>query len=363
MMKRIGLILFTVSFIASVGYFMIVENKTEQITYKDGPYVLNIFNDSFKVLEFDSDTAATTGINIKYTNVERVKFLDRVIAKNVTAPLSDSISLFANVDSVFSVGDLHGEYEAIVDLLKNNLVIDDHLNWNFGTGHLVFCGDVFDRGSKVTECLWFIYKLEQQAYQAGGKVHFLLGNHEIMTLSGDLRYLHRKYKTIQEKSGIPYSFLFNENTFFGKWMREKNAVVKINNTIYVHGGLHPDLIKRNISVEKMNALIRTYLNHQDFSEEISFLINTHGPLWYRGYVQDDKAYRKTTQSEIDKLLVHYNAERIVFAHTTVSDILPLYQSKVFAIDVPLSNQKGKALLIVGDETYKIDKTGTRTIIK
>lgn len=295
--------------------------------------------------------------------MERAKFLDKVIAKNVVTSLSDSISLFTNVDSVFSVGDLHGEYEAVVDLLKNNHVIDDYLNWNFGRGHLVFCGDVFDRGSKVTECLWLIYKLEQQAYQAGGKVHFLLGNHEIMTLAGDLRYLHRKYKTIQEKSGIPYSFLFNENTFFGKWIREKNAIIKINNTIYVHGGLHPDLIKRNISVEKMNALIRTYLNRQDFSEEISFLINTYGPLWYRGYVQDDKTYKKATQAEFDKLLVHYNAERIVFAHTTVSDILPLYQSKAFAIDVPLSNQQGRALLIVGGEIYKIDKTGTRTVIE
>jgi hypothetical protein len=41
----------------------------------------------------------------------------------------------------------------------------------------------------VTETLWFVYSLEQQAALQGGKGHALLGNHEIMSLE-------KKYKNI-----------------------------------------------------------------------------------------------------------------------------------------------------------------------
>ena len=71
-------------------------------------------------------------------------------------------------------------------------VIDTDLTWSFGDGHLVIVGDVFDRGPNVTECLWLIYRLEQEASAAGGAVHFLLGNHELMVMRGDLRYLNER---------------------------------------------------------------------------------------------------------------------------------------------------------------------------
>jgi hypothetical protein len=60
-------------------------------------------------------------------------------------------------------------------------------------GSLILTGDFFDRGLRVTECLWLMYKLEGEALAAGGRVHFLLGNHEVMNLSGDHTYVRSKY--------------------------------------------------------------------------------------------------------------------------------------------------------------------------
>ena len=51
----------------------------------------------------------------------------------------------------------------MLELLTNNKIIDEQGDWAFGTGHFVITGDIFDRGDKVTEILWFIYELEQQA--------------------------------------------------------------------------------------------------------------------------------------------------------------------------------------------------------
>ena len=63
--------------------------------------------------------------------------------------------------------------------------MDSACHWTFGKGHLVICGDLFDRGNDVTAELWLLYKLEEEAKEKGGYVHTILGNHEIMNLSGD----------------------------------------------------------------------------------------------------------------------------------------------------------------------------------
>lgn len=94
---------------------------------------------------------------------------------------------------VFFVADTHGEYEILAELLQAQGIVDRELRWSFGRGHLVFLGDVFDRGPNQTEILWLIYQLEAEAARAGGGVHLLLGNHEAMVLRGDERYLNPRY--------------------------------------------------------------------------------------------------------------------------------------------------------------------------
>lgn len=93
---------------------------------------------------------------------------------------------------LFLISDVEGEFEGFRNLLISNNVMDENYNWTFGKGHMVICGDLFDRGNEVPECLWLIYKLEQGAKTKGGYVHTLLGNHDIMNLSGDLRYVQPK---------------------------------------------------------------------------------------------------------------------------------------------------------------------------
>ncbi len=63
---------------------------------------------------------------------------------------------------------------------------------------------MFDRGEQVTECLWLIYSLEEKAKAVGGYVHFVLGNHEIMNLQGDFRYVQEKYKITAQVMARPY---------------------------------------------------------------------------------------------------------------------------------------------------------------
>jgi len=90
-------------------------------------------------------------------------------------------SEFTNIDSIYVLGDIHGRFDILIKLLQNARVIDSNLNWVGNQKHLVALGDIFDRGHDVTRTVWFLYKLERQAKEQGGRVHVVLGNHEIMT--------------------------------------------------------------------------------------------------------------------------------------------------------------------------------------
>ena len=83
-------------------------------------------------------------------------------------------------------------------------------------------GDFFDRGLFVTQTLWLIYSLEEQAEKAGGKVHFVLGNHDLMNMNKDLRYVRKKYFENAKLMNEEPTFLLSQyGTELGKWLNTK----------------------------------------------------------------------------------------------------------------------------------------------
>ena len=88
-----------------------------------------------------------------------------------------------------AVGDVHGAYERFAAILRTAGVIDEKQHWAGGGAHFVQVGDVLDRGSDTKRSLDLLMRLEGEAKKAGGRVHALLGNHEVMNMLGDLRYV------------------------------------------------------------------------------------------------------------------------------------------------------------------------------
>ena len=256
-------------------------------------------------------------------------------------------SFYKNVSKIVSLSDIHGQYDLAILILKNNKIIDDNLNWNFGKGHMVIVGDVFDRGDKVTEFLWFLYHLEQQAEKAGGKVHYLLGNHEYMVLENDLRYIHKKYEKTTELLGRSITDLFNKNTILGRWLRSKSTIIKIDNKVFVHGGLSKKFIfDKGFEIEKSNNFLREFLEAPLFrSRGVLFDYKKHlgpdGPLWYRGYFFDN-----LKETEIDSILQRVDVDHIIVGHCTSPKIIKMYNNKIFGVDSNIkSGQYGELLLI------------------
>lgn len=241
-------------------------------------------------------------------------------------------------EPILVLGDVHGEYDRMINTLREHNVIDAENKWNFGKGHLVYVGDVFDRGDKVTEILWFIYRLEQEAKKAGGNLHFVFGNHELMILNNDNRYINDKYKSLCKPLGLEYASLFHSNSVLGEWLRTRNSIVQINDFLFVHGGISEDLLGKGHNVEAVNNTTRQYLigglnaNNIEVCNEV---FSSTGPFWYRGYFMESKKYDKIDKEGVDRILKNLNVKTIVVGHTEVDQISEFFSGKIIDVNIPM----------------------------
>lgn len=270
----------------------------------------------------------------------------------------------------FALSDLHGDYDHLTEILRNAGIVDPALHWQWGRGHLVIDGDLFDRGPAVTECLWLIYRLEQEAAREGGAVHVLLGNHELMVLRGDLRYVHERYtKGIARRNRFTYDDLYGPEMALGRWLRTKQTVLRINRTLFVHGGVTVELAARGLAIRDINDLIRRGLDYSSprlyFDSLMRAAYGTFGPLWYRGYTTElENRYPMITASGIDSILTLFDADQVVVGHTEHDSLTTLFDGRVIAIDVDVESLGGHQGLLWDDgKFYRVDRTGARTALK
>lgn len=338
--------------------------ETSTDTINDGPYVfyvndtlwaIMIENSAIKKYQLTagnySSLKPALGLSGGYRDLLRV-FYEK----------TDYRQSYKKVDSIIAISDVHGQYETYIDHLTANGVIDENLNWKFGKGHLVFLGDCFDRGSMVTEILWHLFDLERQAKKAGGKVHVMIGNHESMVLSGDLRYLNDKYRKVEELTGVPMYNLFPDNSVLGKWLRTRPVMVTINDILFVHAGVSIELARRQFMVKDVNEIFSSKIigNTSDtiYSDAaIDFLTGNDGPLWYRGYFTDTAF----SESQLDSILLLYGVNHIVVGHTTQTEVQLLFNNKIFGIDTGIVNEEpGEVLLYKEGAFYRCSIKGKRT---
>ena len=275
-------------------------------------------------------------------------------------------------NKIFAVSDIEGNYYALTKLLMGNGVVDAGLNWTYGSNHLVFNGDMVDRGRFVTQVLWMMYKLDYQAQKAGGKVHFILGNHDVMCMAGDSRYADDKYLDMADRLGIEYKELYGESAVIGRWMRSKNTVEKINGFIFVHAGISPDVLDLNMALDEINEAMKPYYGKRiddSVPEKAYKLFKTSGVLWYRGYVKSKEgSYSKAGIDDVNDVLTKYGAKSIIVGHSIVDEISVKYGGKVVTMDVhhpdgKSSSLKFQALLIEGNSLYRVDEKGTKTLLE
>lgn len=223
----------------------------------------------------------------------------------------------ASPEAITAIGDIHGDFDDLLSLLQHCGLTDAQQHWIGGKTTLVQTGDVLDRGPKVREALDLLMSLQKQAPKKGGRVVVLLGNHEVMNIMGDLRYVtaenyasfagknadkleqsaYREYTSWRHDhaallAGIPQAFpdstqaewmarhpagfieqrqAFSPEGKYGKWLRQQPAVVEVEHIVFLHGGIDPSLA--SMKLEDMDRRVHEEISAFDRAKE--FLVAQH----------------------------------------------------------------------------------------
>ncbi len=196
---------------------------------------------------------------------------------------------WTGVSRVVAVGDLHGNHDKLARLLTAAGLVDAELHWSGGDQHLVVAGDFVDRGLDDRQLMDLLRRLETESVTAGGRVHALLGNHEVMNLFWDLRYVnpssYRQFAAEERKADrraaagqfarleggdwgsesfrtfnqrFPTGYFGRQASFgpegeYGGWLMGLPTIVKINGIVYTHGGLTEEVAA--LGVEGINRRV------------------------------------------------------------------------------------------------------------
>jgi len=286
------------------------------------------------------------------------------------------------VERVVAIGDLHGDFENYLATLRAAGLINKKGKWAGGKTHLVQTGDIPDRGPDTLKIIEHISKLQKQARRKGGRVHILIGNHEAMNVTGDLRYVHegefaafetrnsavlrdRYFELYQQGmeaqdpehfANLPENFrdewnlkhplgwvehrqawdpAWNPEAQYAQWVLDRKVAIRVNDSLFLHGGIS-GFYCRN-SLDSITQKIRDKLGHYDPLNP-GILEDEFGPLWYRGLSGNEPQAQAET---VEAVLAHHGANRIVVGHSPTSGVVwPRYDSRVVIIDTGISHAYG-----------------------
>ena len=251
---------------------------------------------------------------------------------------------------IVAVGDLHGDLGATRRALRLAGAIDEADHWVGGDLIVVQTGDQLDRGDEEQAILDLLDRLQDEADEAGGALHILNGNHELMNPRLDLRYVTeggfadfqdavtvsgedsvllahepaRRSRVAAFRPGGPYALL----------LAERPVILVLEDNVFVHGGVLP--MHLEYGIDRINAEVRDWL--LGLGEPPEFIHTSRSPTWTRAY--SDEVDEEDCR-QLEDVLEQMGAERMIVGHTVMEEgIGPECGELVWCIDSGMSEYYG-----------------------
>jgi len=286
---------------------------------------------------------------------------------------------WTGVERVVAIGDLHGDYDQYIKVMQSAGLLNKSGKWSGGKTHMVQTGDVPDRGADTRKIMDHLVKLAKQAKKKGGYVHMLIGNHEAMNVTGDLRYVTtgefqafttrnspriqnmqweqqvewmranvltfaeldlKEYRKEWEQS-VPLGWVEHRRAWsltgeYGAYVKDNAVAIQVNDTIFLHGGISSKYCK--FSLQSLTEQVIAAMENYD-PAITSIMDDPLGPIWYRGLAQE-KEVDAYSQS-LDQILKRYGAKRIVVGHTPTGGVVwPRFDQRVVVNDTGIAAYYG-----------------------
>lgn len=260
--------------------------------------------------------------------------------------------IYPSVYKIVVIGDIHGDLNAFLHCLIKSKLVDKQINWIGGKTNVVQMGDILDRSPRTKDIhndednelkiLNIIHKLQIQSFSVGGAYHCVLGNHELMNVMGVMDYVspmginHFGGVKNRKKALEPGSCI---SCYLGTFW---NPIIKIGQTVFVHGGISNETSNYNIS--DINILMRSYLNgNKDIFYNKHFkklFLNDNSLLWNRKYSNKNK-YNELELMELKQNLKKLNSSKLVVGHTPQDNINTIENGLIWRVDCGMSDAFGK----------------------
>jgi hypothetical protein len=237
----------------------------------------------------------------------------------IASLLAGSVAVEAGTVAAF--GDVHGAYDELVALLRSQEIIDAAGSWRAGSLALVSLGDLVDRGDHGRSVIDLLMRLQPQAAAAGGRLHVVLGNHEVMNLTGELDYVsagdYAQFAAEETAAmrdaafsrlvsagrfsdpangraefdaAFPSGFFarllaFAPNGRYGGWLLEQTIIQLLDGTLFLHGGVTPALAAESAA---------------DFSARVLGEVRSYATAWHEamqeGLIDPDTPFTERVAS-------------------------------------------------------------------
>ena len=313
----------------------------------------------------------------------------------------DEIAMYPAQKRLVAIGDLHGDLIATLKVLKLAEVIPqssrindiNNIHWCGDSTWVIQLGDQIDRcrpDDLVQNCIkdfddvfedegnnqvifQLFLRLDDEAKQYGGRVLGLLGNHELMNVDKDFRYVSPKEfleyvpqnqrTTKYTKDGFPLGYYHRAKAFerggnIAKiYSIKKKSITTVGSFVFVHGGLSIDLVKK-YSFAQVNQIVSKWLlkqtneTEEKMFDEIFRDDDDMSPFWCRLF-SEEEGEDENTEENFNRLLSIINQNNkliqpikgMVVAHTPQfmdnKYLNGIYNKRLWRIDVGMSRAFGK----------------------
>ena len=265
--------------------------------------------------------------------------------------------IFPKVKKLVAIGDIHGDLSVAIKSLKLagviSMDIDDNLNdiskinWVGGNTYVVQLGDQIDRvrpekyfnnlcveenniiqdeGSDL-KIICLFERLHSQALNHGGALISILGNHELMNVDKDFRYVSpREFHEfgnffkgkLELNSTKPYGYKERLEAFKPGGILSKKlaltrySIVQVGSWIFVHGGLTPQCAN-DYSLDDINYYVRRWLYGDESKENMKHIYklyhndnDEYSPFWSRTFSDMEDWCDERCLGEFNKTLHYVN---------------------------------------------------------
>jgi len=264
---------------------------------------------------------------------------------------------------IVAIGDLHGDLGATRQALRLAGAVDESDHWIGGDLIVVQTGDQLDRGDQEQAILELLDRLQDEAKAAGGIVHILNGNHELMNPRLDFRYVteggfadFQDAVVITEEDSLLLAHdplqrarvaAFRPGGPFALLLAERPVVLVIDNIVFVHGGVLPKHL--DYGIDRLNREVRDWLLGK--GEPPDFIHTSKSPTWTRNYSDEVEAQNCL---QLEEVLERMGAAYMVVGHTVQGDgITPLCEGRVWCIDSGISEYYGSRIEVLEIEGDRV----------